>query len=217
MLSTVSPTYAKEILTVELGERLEDVLKSRRSRLTGILNGIDQKKYNPVNRSRHPQQFFERPSRGPSPQQAGAAAYVPAARRIRISSQSALWAVLMNRKGSIFSSAIAPALFENIPFQFFLVGTGEKEYRMFFKELQEKYPDRVGAHLFFDEKLPKHIFAGADALIMPSRFEPAGLVQMEAMRYGCIPIVRNTGGLADTVIDFKPSDPFRYRISLRRV
>jgi starch synthase len=204
IMSTVSPTYAREILTPEFGERLEDVLKSRRSRLTGILNGIDQKKYNPMRdrviRNNYSKGRLEGRQRNKLSLQ----------RMFHLPQNPDIFTIgfvgrLDEQKGINLFSAIAPALFENIPFQFFLVGTGEKDYRMFFKELAEKYPDRVGVHLFFDEKLPKHIFAGADALIMPSRFEPAGLVQMEAMRYGCIPIVRNTGGLADTVTDAIPT------------
>ncbi len=203
LMSTVSPTYAKEILTAEFGERLEDALKSRKSRLTGILNGIDQKKYNPS----HDRDIRNKYTKGNLD---GRRRNKLALQRIfKVPLDQDVFTIgfvgrLDEQKGINLFSAIAPALFENIPFQFFLVGTGDKDYRMFFKELKEKYPDRVGVHLFFDEKLPKQIFAGADALIMPSRFEPAGLVQMEAMRYGCVPIVRNTGGLADTVVDFNP-------------
>jgi starch synthase len=102
---------------------------------------------------------------------------------------------------------IAPALMKNLDIQFVSVGTGEKDFRMFFKELREKYPRQSSSHLFFDIGLPKRIFAGADAVLMPSRFEPSGLVQMEAMRYGAVPIVRNTGGLADTVRDDQPGAP----------
>jgi len=203
VMSTVSPTYAKEILTPEFSERLGDVLKSRKSRLTGILNGIDQTKYNPATDRVIRHNFTKGRLQGRRLNK------VALQRMFKLTQDPDVFTIgfvgrLDEQKGINLFSAIAPALFENIPFQFFLVGTGEKDYRMFFKELAEKYPDRVGVHLFFDEKLPKHIFAGADAVIMPSRFEPAGLVQMEAMRYGCIPIVRNTGGLADTVTDFSP-------------
>lgn len=206
MLSTVSPTYAKEILTTEFGERLDDVLRSRKSRLDGVLNGIDQVKYNPATDEiiRHTYSKGRLEGRRQNK--------IALQRMFKVAQDPDAFTVgfvgrLDEHKGINLFSAIASALFENIPLQFFLVGTGEKDYRMFFKELHEKYPDRVGVHLFFDEKLPKHIFAGADAILMPSRFEPAGLVQMEAMRYGCVPIVRNTGGLADTVTDYSPESP----------
>jgi len=84
------------------------------------------------------------------------------------------------------------------------VGSGSNEYRTFFQGLQEKYPERVAGHYFFDAKLPRLIFSGADAVLIPSRFEPSGLVQMEAMRYGAVPIVRKIGGLADSVEDYDP-------------
>lgn len=204
LMSTVSPTYAKEILTPEFGERLESLLKSRKSRLSGILNGIDQKKYNPITDKviRHHYSKGNLDGRDQNK--------LALQRSFRLPQDPDIFTIsfvgrLDEQKGIKLFIEITESLFENIPFQFFLVGTGDKDLRMFFKELKEKYPDRVGVHLFYDEKRPLHIFSGADALVMPSRFEPAGLVQMEAMRYGCIPIVRNTGGLADTVIDFNPT------------
>ena len=203
VISTVSPTYAREILTPEFGERMDDVLRKRQDRLYGIRNGMDYDKFNPLT------------------DPIIAARYHAKALDVRVKNKTALQRMFkLNRdpdkfivgfvgrldeqKGIRLFMQNARQLFENLDFQFVLVGTGEKDFRMFFRELQEEFPGRIGAHLYFDEKLPKHIFAGADAILMPSRFEPAGLVQIEAMRYGCIPIVRKTGGLADTVEDYWP-------------
>jgi starch synthase len=202
-ISTVSPTYAKEILEPELGEKLDAVLRDRSDRLTGILNGLDHEKYNPATDKLIKHRF------GVNRLDARAKNKAALQRMFGLPRDPSVFLMgivgrLDEQKGINLFMRVADALFENLTFQLVLVGTGEKDYRMFFKELQEKYPDRVGVHLFFDEKLPRHIFAGADAMLMPSRFEPAGLVQLEAMRYGAVPIVRATGGLADTVEDYWP-------------
>lgn len=205
MINTVSPTYAREILTTEFGEKLEAVLKERRDSLLGILNGIDYEEFNPLTDPDIP------------------AHYSVKSMKKRLANRRALQAKmglqqnddiflmgfvgrLDEQKGINLLSEIVPPLFENLSFQLIVVGTGDKKYRLFFKELQEKYPDRVGVHLFYDEKLPKLIFSAADAVLIPSRFEPSGLVQMEAMHYGAVPIVRKTGGLADTVEDYFPGE-----------
>jgi len=202
-ICAVSPTYAKEILAPELGEKLDGILRARAERLTGIINGMDYAKFNPASDRiiRHRYSINRLEARTKNKLALQRMFGLP-----RDPRKFVLGFVgrLDEQKGISLFMKIADALFENLDLQFVLVGTGDKDYRMFFKELQEKYPDRVGTHLFFDEKLPKHIFAGADAVLMPSRFEPAGLVQLEAMRYGCVPIVRHTGGLADTVEDYWP-------------
>jgi len=110
------------------------------------------------------------------------------------------------QKGFDLIVEISDALMQNVDFQFIILGTGNNYYREFFQDLQKKYPDRVAGHFFFDEHLPKMILSGADAILVPSRFEPCGLVQMEAMRYGAIPIVRKTGGLADSVENYVPGE-----------
>ena len=205
-ICAVSPTYATEILSTEFGERLNDVLRRRQDRLTGILNGIDYKKYNPGTDKQITKNYTER-------RLSGREANKHALQRVfKLPQRKDAFLIgfvgrLDEQKGIRLFMRIAKPLLSNLDIQFVLVGTGDKDFRMFFKELQEKHPGQVSTHLFYDQKLPKRIFAGADAILMPSRFEPAGLVQMEAMHYGCVPIVRNTGGLADTVINDRPGDP----------
>ena len=135
---------------------------------------------------------------------------------------------LDGQKGFDLVTQMLGPMMENINFQFILVGEGDTGLRMYFEELKTKYPDRVGTHFAFDSRLPRMIFGGADAVLIPSRYEPSGLVQMEAMRYGCVPIVRKTGGLADSVDDFNPEkeegtgfvfekyDPFSLTIAVIR-
>lgn len=204
MICAVSPTYAKEILLPELGEKLDKILRKRKARLTGILNGIDMDKYNPATDKLIKHRFsLARP--------AGRIENKKALQRMfKLPQRSDSFVVgfvgrLDEQKGINLFVQIADAALANLNMQLVLVGTGEKDFRMFFKKLQERYPEQVGVHLYFDDKLPRHIFAGADAILMPSRFEPMGLVQIEALRYGTIPIARQTGGLADTVTDFDPA------------
>lgn len=199
----VSPTYAKEIMEPELGEKLDGALRRRRSIVTGILNGIDTKKYNPST-----DRFITRnfSSKNPRQREANKASLQRIFKLPKKKDAFIMGFVgrLDEQKGFTLLMKILPSLLSNLNIQYVSVGTGEKEFRMFFKKLQEKFPKQVSAHLYFDLGLPKRIFAGADAILMPSRFEPSGLVQMEAMRYGCVPIARNTGGLADTVINDTP-------------
>jgi starch synthase len=95
---------------------------------------------------------------------------------------------------------------EELDVQMVVVGEGDTAHMKLFQDLQNEFPHRVAAHLKFDSSLPHPVFAGADALLVPSRFEPSGLTQIEAMHYGAIPIVRRTGGLADTVVDATAPD-----------
>jgi starch synthase len=189
-----------------LGEKLNDVLRRRQDRLTGILNGIDYTKYNPATDKYITKNFSASRLKGRETNKQALQRIFKLPQR-KDAFLMGFVGRLDEQKGIRLFMRIAKPLLENLDVQFVLVGTGEKDFRMFFKELQEKYPGQVSPHLFFDKALPKRIFAGADALLMPSRFEPAGLVQMEAMHYGCVPIVRNTGGLADTVEDDAPGDP----------
>lgn len=206
IISTVSPTYAKEILSPEMGEKLDPVLTQRKDRLTGILNGIDYKKFNPATDRLITRRFSAgRPAARAENKRALQRMFKLPQRRDAF--LMGFVGRLDEQKGINLFMRIAPALFENLDLQLVLVGTGDNDYRLFFKELQEKYPDRVSCHLYFDAKIPRRLFAGADAILMPSRYEPAGLVQMEAMHYGSIPIVRRTGGLADTVRDDTPDSP----------
>jgi starch synthase len=206
VICAVSPTYATEILSADLGEKLNDVLRRRQDRLTGILNGIDYVKYNPATDKHITKNFSAGRIKGREKNKQALQRIFKLPQR-KDTFLMGFVGRLDEQKGIRLFMRIAKPLLENLDIQFVLVGTGEKDFRMFFKELQDEYPGQVSPYLFFDKGLPKRIFAGADALLMPSRFEPAGLVQMEAMHYGCVPIVRNTGGLADTVEDDWPGDP----------
>ena len=207
IINTVSPTYAKEILTPEFGEKLEEILREKRDQLYGTLNGIDYDEFNPETDTDIPAHYSRNK---PAERYRNKIALQ---KRFGLPENDKVFVMgfasrLTEQKGIDLLQEIAPSLFENLDFQLVIVGTGDTKYRTAFKELQEKYPTRVAIHPFFDEKLPKLIFSGTDTVLIPSRFEPSGLVQMEAMRYGAIPIVRKTGGLADTVTDYYPGTDY---------
>lgn len=202
---TVSPTYAKEILSPEYGEKLDGILENRRADLSGIINGIDAQLFDPATDQSLEAQFS---SHNISNRVKNKTALQ---RRFGLTEDKNTMIIGFNsrldeQKGISLLEETMPALLDNLAFQFVGMGTGDNRYKTFFKELEEKYPGRVGVHLEYDDKLPRLIYGGADAILIPSRFEPSGLVQMEAMRYGAIPIVRKTGGLADTVEDCDPEN-----------
>ena len=198
-VNTVSPTYSKEILTPEYAHGLDGILRERSFKLSGIINGIDTDVYNPETdnfiyenytvdtiekKAVNKQKLQERMG---LPQKAD----VPV---IGIVSR------LVGHKGF----DLIKCVFEDIlkaDVQFCILGSGEWEFETFFKEMAEKYPDKVGLKVGFIPELAHKIYAGADLFLMPSKSEPCGLSQLVALRYGTVPIVRETGGLNDTIKD----------------
>lgn len=205
VISTVSPTYAQEILAPELGEKLEEILRSRRARLFGVLNGIDYEEFNPET---DPQVAFHYNALNIK-ERAGNKTVLQ--KRVNLPEDSNKFIVgfvgrLDEQKGIGLLMPVIDSLLENLGFELVLVGTGEDNFRVFFQELQTRHPKQVSVNLLFDANLPKMIFSGADIVLIPSKFEPCGLVQMEAMRYGAIPLVRRVGGLADSVDNYSPEE-----------
>ena len=203
LINTVSPTYAKEILSEEYGEKLNLLHSERRSNLFGILNGIDIESMNPETDQNIALNYSK------NDLEKKAENKLALQKHFNLPQDKEKFVIgivsrMDGQKGFDLIIEIADSLVNNVDFQLVVLGTGSNEYRCFFQELQKKYPERVAGHYFFDSKLPRLIFAGADSVLIPSRFEPSGLVQMEAMRYGTIPIVRKTGGLADSVENYIP-------------
>lgn len=198
-ITTVSPTYARELLTPEFGMGLEGVLAARRGDLVGILNGIDTGVWNPETDPALPQTYSSRTLAKKSLnkqallQRFGLAAD-PSAPLFSVISR------LSEQKGLDLALQALPEILDKGA-AFVLLGSGSADLEGGFRELARRYPDRVGVEIGFDEDLAHLIQAGADATLVPSRFEPCGLTQLCAMRYGTLPIVSKTGGLADTIID----------------
>jgi starch synthase len=199
-LTTVSPNYAREILTVEGGYGLDTVLRRRADDLHGILNGIDEWEWDPARDPHLPAHFDRRDLRG----KARVKAALQAELGLPVKPHVPLVGMvgrLAHQKGVDLVARAMPALLRGDA-QLALVGSGDRGYEDFFRDLSRARPDRVAAHVGFDEGVAHRIEAGADLFLMPSRFEPCGLNQMYSLRYGTPPVARAVGGLVDTVRDF---------------
>jgi len=197
ILSTVSPNYAREIQTAEFGCGLDGVLRERKDDLVGILNGVDTDDWNPAT-DPHIHSHFSAAhldGKGPCKRTLQLEAGLAAEPDVPV---FGVVGRLTHQKGfDVLARCMDRLLGWNA--QFVLLGSGDEDAERFFGALSARRPDRFKAWLGFDNALAHRITAGADFLVMPSRFEPCGLSQMYAMRYGTLPIVRATGGLVDTV------------------
>ena len=204
-VSTVSPTYAREICETPLGMGLQTVLRARPDGVVGILNGVDYREWDP----RHDAYLT--------------AHFDPADRRGKMTNKQQLLertnleldasrplivmiTRLAEQKGIDLLFDVLPALLQERDFSFVALGHGDAKYVAFFQGLAQRFPQRAAYRGGFDESLAHLLEAGGDIFLMPSRYEPCGLNQMYSLRYGTIPIVRNTGGLADSVQHFRPAD-----------
>jgi starch synthase len=193
----VSPHYAEEILTAEFGCGLEDFLKQRQDVLTGVLNGLDTDTWNPEtdphiakNFSSHTLDLrIENKTALQRQFNLGEDAAIPL---LTIISR-------MDPQKGIDIALRGLAYCEDLPWQAIILGTGTPHVENMARGLESEYPQRVRSIIDFDSKLAHQLYAGADMFLMPSRYEPCGLSQMIAMRYGCVPIARATGGLSDTI------------------
>ena len=201
-ITTVSPTYAKEILSREAGFGMEGVLARRAEDLCGILNGIDITRWNPATDEFVPAHYDAGDLAGKTAakryllETAGLPHGEDALRRPLIGIVSRL----TDQKGFDLIAAAADELM-TLDAAWVMLGDGDRRYEDLLRELASRYPDRVSATIPYQERLEHLIEAGADAFLMPSRFEPCGLNQLNSLRYGTLPIVRATGGLDDTVTD----------------
>ncbi|MBU0650630.1 glycogen synthase GlgA [bacterium] len=200
LISTVSPTYAKEIQTKEYGCGLEGLLQFRKKDLHGILNGVDYDVWDPA---KDPALDFK---------------YSPAKLDGKIENKKQLKKMVgfTNRKDlpivGIVSRLADQKGFDilrecskdlmKLKFQVILLGTGQNSYHVLFEKLAKEYPDHIKVFLKYDAMLAEHIYAGSDMFLMPSHFEPCGLGQLISLKYGTVPIVNKTGGLSDTVREF---------------
>jgi starch synthase len=198
-ITTVSPTYAAEIQTPEGGMGLDGLLRTRANVLSGVLNGVDEAVWNPSADPHIPARFSARhPRRRPVNKKA-----LQARLGLDPDPQALLFGVVSRlswQKGLDLLLAALPALVGGGA-QLALLGSGEAALEHGFAAAAVAHPGRVGAILGYDEALAHLIQAGSDALLVPSRFEPCGLTQLCALRYGSVPVVARVGGLADTIID----------------
>ena len=196
--STVSPTYAREIQTREFGFGLDGVIAARAGILHGILNGADYNEWDPAHDAQIAAKYSAKDLAGKA-----------ACKRALLSEYGfpetdvhapliGIVSRLTRQKGAdLIAEEAAQLMKENL--RLVVLGSGEAEYEQLFRNLAQDYPDRVGVRFGYDNALAHRIEAGADMFLMPSHYEPCGLNQMYSLRYGTVPIVRATGGLADTV------------------
>ncbi len=203
-ITTVSPNYAQEIQQDdELGCGLDGVLRERADDLSGILNGVDYSVWSPSRDSSIPHRYHKANLSGKK------------ANRVELLNKCSLpirdktpvigmISRLVDQKGfDLIADAVEQFFRRDV--QLVLLGTGDPKYHDLFESLESTYPDKCRAFLTFDDSLAHLIEAGSDIFLMPSRFEPCGLNQMYSLKYGTVPVVRRTGGLADSVIDFDKS------------
>jgi starch synthase len=200
LINTVSPTYAEEILTTDLGMGLDPLLRERRDRLFGVLNGLDYNEWNPSTDPAITHRF----AADTLDRRIGNKAVLQQQSHLPVQPDIPLIGMVSRLDQVKGMDLIEPVLewLLRRDAQFVLLGTGQPEYHEMFERIQSRYPTKMHAFLRFDASLARRIYAGADIFLMPSAIEPCGLGQMIAMHYGCVPVVRATGGLADTVSDY---------------
>ncbi len=197
VITTVSKQYAKEILTPEYGNSLEKVLQKRKHDIVGITNGIDMDSFNPSTDPNLPFSYSLKTITRKQKNKAllQAASHLPMQPGVPV---IGLVSRLTSQKGLELVAELLPRLRE-LPAQFVFSGTGQKEYTDAFIQAQRELPNQFYFHHKFDIPFSQQVYGGSDIFLMPSKFEPCGLGQIIAMRYGSVPVVRATGGLKDTV------------------
>jgi len=205
-LSTVSPTYAREIQTVAQGCGLESVLQERASDLSGILNGIDNQEWNPKTDPHLVANYDVTNWQSGKPK---CKADVQELFNLKINPDVPLIGIvgrIASQKGwALIVEVMQRWLHHHVPVQWAILGTGDATYQRQLTQLHEAAPQSIGVRLEFSNALAHKVEAGADIFLMPSQYEPCGLNQQYSMQYGTIPVVHQTGGLADTVINLDES------------
>ena len=198
-ITTVSPTYAEEIKNPYFGEKLDGLLRKRSNDLTGILNGIDYEVYNPLTDPYLVMPFTNFPLAKEANKK-----HLQSIFGLPVQVDKAVIGMvtrLVDQKGvDLLAHVIEEILEQDV--QMVMLGSGEAEYEEILSDFASKYPEKLAVKLEFSDKQAHEIYGGVDMILMPSRYEPCGISQMIAMRYGTVPIVRETGGLKDTVLPY---------------
>ncbi len=201
IVTTVSEGYSKEIQTAEYGYGLEGVLKSRQKHLYGVLNGVDYTHWNPATDELIPARYSLKDLKGKK----ACKKELIKEFSLKIKTTEPLVGIisrLADQKGfDILADAMEDIM--KLDIGMVVLGTGEKKYHRLFEELARLHPERLGVKITFDNAMAHRIEAGCDMFLMPSKYEPCGLNQIYSLRYGTIPVVRATGGLDDTIRDYK--------------
>jgi starch synthase len=205
LVTTVSPTYAQEIQTKELGFGFDGILRQKSDALIGILNGIDYDQWDPENDLNLPEPYNASKLKGKATAKRKLLETygLPAKAKDRVRPLIGMISRMVDQKGFDLIAAVADEL-PKLGAMFVVLGTGDRRYEQLWRDLAASHPTVIAARIGFDERLAHLIEGGADIFLMPSQFEPCGLNQMYSLRYGTVPVVRATGGLSDTVADVDP-------------
>ncbi len=198
LLTTVSETYAREIQEEELGMGLHELLRARADHLVGIVNGVDYSEWDPATDALLPEPYSAEDLSG----KMGCKRALLERFELQASKEVPLFGIvsrLTAQKGFELLPDILPVLLQRESMQLVVLGSGEERYEKYFQWLRDAFPTKVAFYRGYNNELAHWIEAGSDAFLMPSRYEPCGLNQMYSLRYGTVPVVRRTGGLADTV------------------
>jgi len=203
LVNTVSETYVQELLDAEYGGGLENLFRELKGKLYGILNGLDTEELNPETDVIIKQKFSIGSINLRTKNK------LDLQKRFNLENNSEIPLIaysgrLDQQKGLDLLVKEFEYIVNDLGTQMIILGGGQRDYVQFFSEMEKKYPGKVGTHLMRDFTLPRKIFAGADMILIPSKYEPGGIIATEALRYGCIPVVRATGGLADSVVNYDP-------------
>ena len=201
IISTVSRTYAKEIHDFRYAHGLDPIINMQTAKIRGILNGVDYESYNPKTDAK----IFSNYDSGSIDNKLANKLQLQTVMNLQKDDQIPVIGIitrLVRHKGI---DLIVGAMNEivKLPVQIVILGSGDREYELLFESFHERFPDKVGVKLGFNNELARRIYAGADMLLMPSKFEPCGISQMIAARYGTVPLVRETGGLKDSIIPYE--------------
>ena len=203
VINTVSQKYSEEIQTPEFGYGLEGILRKRREDLYGILNGVDYEDWDPSHDPHLVARYDLHDLSGKKEckkdllKEFNLPSFLEKVPLLGVISR------LADQKGFDLLAEILEELF-SLDIGFVLLGTGEQKYHELFTEVARKYPQKAGIRIAYDDRLAHKIEAGADLFLMPSKYEPCGLNQIYSLRYGTIPVVRATGGLDDTIVNYDP-------------
>jgi len=202
IISTVSPTYAREIHDSHFAHGLDPIINMQTDKIRGILNGIDIYSYDPGSDTKIFASYnsgnFK--NKAKNKLQLQTIMNLPAGDNIPVIS---LITRLVGHKGIDLLTGAMNELGATIPVQFIILGKGDREYELMCESFSERYPEKIGVRIGYDNEIARKMFAGSDMIIMPSRFEPCGITQMIASRYGAVPIVRETGGLKDSIMPYE--------------
>ena len=201
IISTVSPSYAKEIHDFRYAHGLDTIINMQTEKIRGILNGIDTESYDPKTDTK----IFSNYESGSINGKISNKLQLQTIMNLKKDDEIPVVAIvtrLVRHKGI---DLVVGAMNElaTLPIQFVLLGKGDREYELLFESFDERFPDKIGVKIGYDNEISRRIYAGADMILMPSKFEPCGITQMIASRYGTVPIVRATGGLKDSIIPYE--------------